>query len=187
VASHSSPTSITRSRRARAGRALSSAGIPDVTPSPDPPFDFTRLGVRVPAVFVSPCIPPNTVLHDRDYEHSSVVATVRKLFCPGSKPLTWREAQAPTFDDVLTLTGDAIRTDVVKLPTPVVSSGIQIQASAEQRTATDLSVLMARAMQYSLAQANLKPAGDVSTLTNAADVSTYLRQAQQNVIAGAGK
>jgi hypothetical protein len=126
------------------------------------------------------------VIHDRDYEHSSVVATVRKLFCPGSKPLTWREAQAPTFDDILTLTGNAIRADV-KLPNPVVSSGIQIQASAEQRGATDLSVLMARAMQYSLDQAGLKSAGDVSTLTNAAEVSKYLREAQQNVIAGAGK
>jgi hypothetical protein len=138
-------------------------------------------------VFVSPCIPPNTVLHDRNYEHSSVVATVRKLFCPGSKPLTWREAQAPTFDDVLTLTGDAIRTDVVKLPKPVVSGGIQIQASAERRTATDLSVLMAKAMEYSLDRANLKSAGDVSSLTSAAEVSNYLRQAQQNVVAGASK
>jgi phospholipase C len=136
---HVTPPTVTRQP--------SSAGVPDVTPSPDPPFDFTRLGVRVPAVFVSPCIPPNTILHDRDYEHSSVVATVRKLFCPGSKSLTWREVQAPTFDDVLTLMGDAIRTDVVKLPMPVVSGGIQIQASAEQRSATDLSVLMARAMQ----------------------------------------
>jgi phospholipase C len=125
-------------------RQPSSTGVPGVTPSPDPPFDFTRLGVRVPVVFISQCIPPNTVLNDRDYEHSSVVATVRKLFCPGSKPLTWREAQASTFDDVLTLTGDAIRTDVVKLPNPAVSQGIQIQATAEQRTATDLSVLMQR-------------------------------------------
>jgi hypothetical protein len=168
-------------------RQPSSTGVPGVTPSPDPPFDFTRLGVRVPVVFISQCIPPNTVLNDRDYEHSSVVATVRKLFCPGSKPLTWREAQASTFDDVLTLTGDAIRTDVVKLPNPAVSQGIQIQATAEQRTATDLSVLMAKAMQNSLDQANLKSAGDVSTLTNAAEVSKYLRESQQNVMAGAAK
>lgn len=67
------------------------------------------------------------------------------------------------------------------------SNGIQIQATAEQRTATDLSVLMAKAMQYSLDQANLKSAGDVSTLTNAAEVSKDLREAQQNVMAGAAK
>jgi phospholipase C len=174
---HVTPPTVTRQP--------SSAGVPDVTPSLDPPFDFTRLGVRVPAVFVSPCIPPHTVLHDRDYEHSSIVATVRKLFCPGSKPLTWREAQAPTFDDVLTLTGDAIRTDVVKLPKPVVSPPIEIQASAGPRTATDLSVLIAKAMQHSIAAEGLKPVGDVSTLTNAAEVSDYLRRAQQVVLTGA--
>jgi phospholipase C len=169
-------------------RQPSSAAAPDVTPSVQPFFDFTRLGVRVPAVFVSPCIPPNTVLSNRDYEHSSVVSTVRKLFCPGSNPLTWREAQAPTFDDVLTLTGSDIRTDVVNLPKPIVSTGIQIQAAAEQRTPTDLSVLMARAMQYSLTAANLKsPPGHPSTLNNAAAVSAYLRQAQKNVATGASK
>jgi phospholipase C len=167
-------------------RQPSSAGVPDVTPSTDPPFDFTRLGVRVPAVFVSPCIPAGTILNSRDYEHSSVVATVRKLFCPGTAPLTWREAQAPTFDDVLTLTGNAIRGDVVVLPKPVVSNGIQIQASAEVRHATDLSVLFARAMQHSMIAQGLKPPpGDASTLTTAAAVSSYLKQAQQRVLAGA--
>ena len=169
-------------------RLPSSAGVPDVTPSVDPAFDFTRLGVRVPAVFVSPCIRPGTVLHDRDYEHSSVVATVRKLFCPGTEPLTWREAQAPTFDDVLVLTGDEIRTDVVDLPIPVVSAGIDLHAAAaaaEPRTPSDLSVLMARAMDHSLKRRGIPPPGDVKTLTTAAEVSRYLRQAQTRSAAGA--
>src|ERR1700757_5093550 len=79
--------------------------FPDVKPSGPPNFfAFPPLGVRGPAVFVSPCIPAGTLLPDRAhmdqfYEHSSVVATVRKLFCPGSQPLNWREAQARTFDD----------------------------------------------------------------------------------------
>jgi hypothetical protein len=42
-------------------------------------------------------------------------------------------------------------------------------------------------MEYSLAQANLKSAGAVSTLTNAAAVSAYLHQAQKNVAAGASQ
>jgi phospholipase C len=142
-------------------RLPSSAGLPEVKASVDPAFDFTRLGVRVPAVFVSPCIAPNTILHDRDYEHSSVVATVRKLFCPGTQPLNWREAQAPTFDDVLVLTGDAIRTDVVDLPAPVVSAGIDVQAVAEPRRPSDLGTLIARAMEYSrnALKAEAVPAG----------------------------
>jgi phospholipase C len=165
------------------------AGLPDVQHSGPPDvFDFTRLGVRVPAVFVSPCIPPNTVLHDRNYEHSSVVATVRKLFCPGSQPLNWREAQAPTFDDVLTLMGSDIRNDVVKLPDPVVSVGVDLAAAAapEPRSPTDLSVLMARAMQHSLIQRGLKPPGDVANLTTSAQVAEFLEQAQQTSKNAAG-
>jgi phospholipase C len=170
-------------------RQPSSAGLPDVKASPDPPFDFTRLGVRVPAVFVSPCIRPNTVLHDRDYEHSSLVATVRKLFCPGTQAFNWREAQAPTFDDVLELTGNDIRTDVVDLPKPVISAGVAgvIGAAAEHRSATDLSVLMAKAMHYQLTARGIVPPGDPKTLTNAADVANYLREAQKRSAAGGAR
>jgi phospholipase C len=154
-----------------------------VTPSGPPDvFDFTRLGVRVPAVFVSPCIPRRTVINDQDYEHSSVVSTVRKLFCPGSKPLTWREAQAATFENVLTLNGKDIRTDIVNLPDPVISAGVTISAATEtaiQRSPTDLSVLMAGAMEYSLKRRGLAPPGDRTTLTNSAQVSAYLKKAQQ--------
>jgi len=164
--------------------------LPDVKHSGPPDvFDFTRLGVRVPAVFVSPCIPPNTVLNTRDYEHSSVVATVRKLFCPDSQPLNWREAQAPTFDDVLTLTGDSIRNDVVELPDPVVSAGIDVSAGAAEpvfRAPTDLSVLMAHTMEFSLEQRGLEPPGDFRTLTNSAEVVAYLQKAQQISKAAAG-
>lgn len=151
-------------------------------PNSGPPFnfDFTRVGVRVPAVFVSPCIPPGTIISDQDYDHCSVVATVRKLFCQGSEPLTWREAQAATFENVLTLEGAAIRTDVVDLPVPPIPVGqVDIHASDEPRTATDLSVLMAQSIHFSLQQRGIKPPGDPATLTTASQVSSYLQQASQ--------
>lgn len=151
-------------------------------PPTGPPynFDFTRLGIRVPAVFVSPCIPPGTIINDQDYEHSSVVATVRKLFCPDTTPLTWREAQAATFENVLTLEGGEIRNDVVDLPAFVTSPGVvNISAAAEKRGPTDLSVLMARTMHYSLQQRGIKPPGDPDALTTAGQVAAYLRQASQ--------
>lgn len=156
-----------------------------VTPSGPPfNFDFTRLGVRVPAVFVSPCIKPGTLINDQDYEHSSVVATVRKLFCPDTTPLTWREAQAATFENMLTLEGDQIRNDVVDLPPVVVSPGVvDINASEEQRGPTDLSVLMARAMYYSMQQRGIKPPGNPDDLTTAGEVSDFLKQAGQLSIA----
>lgn len=54
-------------------------------------FDFSRLGVRVPAVVVSPLIPKNTVDHTV-YDHSSVLATLERKF--GLAPLTERDKAA---------------------------------------------------------------------------------------------
>lgn len=47
--------------------------------STDPPFNFDRLGLRVPAVLVSPRIQPNTIIHQQ-YDHCSIVATVWHLW-----------------------------------------------------------------------------------------------------------
>ncbi len=54
-------------------------------------FDFTRFGVRVPAVAISPLIPPGTVDHTQ-YDHSSVPKLLEQLW--GLEPLTQRAAQA---------------------------------------------------------------------------------------------
>jgi phospholipase C len=180
---HVSPPIITRNPIYNNLPDIEHSGPPDV-------FDFTRLGVRVPAVFVSPCIPPNTVINDQNYDHCSVVSTVRKLFCnPASQPLNWREAQAATFENVLTLTGANIRTDVVPLPDPPDSAGVNINAAAVApipRAPTDLSALMACAMQYSLQQQGLQPPGDCTTLTDSTQVSAYLKQAKQILQNAAG-
>jgi phospholipase C len=65
-------------------------------------FDFTALGPRVPAVIVSPFIPPatvDTVIRD----HATVPATLRALFASDHAPLTQRDGWAPPFNDLLTL------------------------------------------------------------------------------------
>jgi phospholipase C len=65
-------------------------------------FDFTMLGVRVPAVVISPRIPRGTVdSHVRD--HASVPSTLRALFAPAAPPLTARDAWSPPFHGVVTL------------------------------------------------------------------------------------
>jgi len=136
---------------------------------------------------VSPCIPPGTLINDQDYEHSSVVATVRKLFCPGTGPLTWREAQAATFENVLTLEGAAIRNDVVDLPDAVVSPGVaDIQAAQEPRGPTDLSVLMAGSMHFSLEELGIRTPGDPAALTTASQVAAYLQQTRQLALSATG-
>jgi phospholipase C len=67
------------------------------------PFDFRRLGVRVPALVISPLVEPGTadhVVHD----HTSVIATVRDLFAPDQPPLGRRDGTARPFWDLLTRT-----------------------------------------------------------------------------------
>lgn len=91
---------------------------PDGLNATDDPFDFTRLGVRVPTVVVSPWVKKGSVFHapptsDKEgggeyypsqYEHSSIVSTViHKLFSPkeGFKEpeyLTKRDEWAKTFE-----------------------------------------------------------------------------------------
>jgi phospholipase C len=80
---------------------------PDNIPNPDgkiatdPPFDFTRLGVRVPAVLVSPWV-ERVQVDSTLYEHASLPATLRVIFgLPSS--LTARDKAASTFEKNLTL------------------------------------------------------------------------------------
>ncbi|MGP0032133.1 MAG: alkaline phosphatase family protein [Acidimicrobiales bacterium] len=69
-------------------------------------FDFTRFGVRVPAVLVSPLIPAGTVFRvpagTMDLDHTSILKTVEARF--GVPALTARDAAAPDLGGVLTLT-----------------------------------------------------------------------------------
>lgn len=68
-------------------------------------FDFTRFGVRVPAVLISPLIAPGTVYRapsgSAPLDHTSVLKTVEQRW--GLPALTARDAAAPGFGDVLTL------------------------------------------------------------------------------------
>jgi phospholipase C len=63
-------------------------------------FDFTRLGLRVPAVLVSPWIARGVVDSTR-YQHTSIFATLRDLYGIGT--LTKRDAEAKSFASVLSL------------------------------------------------------------------------------------
>ncbi len=64
-------------------------------PTPDG-YDFSGFGVRVPAVIVSPYVPPRSVIRppgETPFDHTSIIATLRKLF--GFAALTPRDAAAP--------------------------------------------------------------------------------------------
>jgi phospholipase C len=75
-------------------------------------FNFDRLGVRVPAILISPWIPKGTVVGaDRVFEHASIPATVSSHFIGNYTASTAREQSAQTFLDLLSL--DTMRTDTV--------------------------------------------------------------------------
>ncbi|XVF05345.1 hypothetical protein REPUB_Repub05bG0164100 [Reevesia pubescens] len=84
---------------------------PDGIIGPDPYyFKFNRLGVRVPTFLISPWIDKATVIHepagptpDSQFEHSSIPATVKKLFNLNSNFLTKRDAWAGTFENYFNL------------------------------------------------------------------------------------
>jgi len=66
-------------------------------------FDFTRFGVRVPAVLISPRIAPGTVFRAKRgvIDHTSLLKTIELRW--NLKPLTNRDKAAPDLGDVLTL------------------------------------------------------------------------------------
>ncbi len=78
---------------------------------PDSGFRFNVLGPRVPTVIVSPRIDQRW--DDTTYDHASIPRTVRKLFAPGTAPLSAREAAAATFEGLVTR--DTPRTDLPDL------------------------------------------------------------------------
>jgi len=90
--------------------------------APDPEFNFTRIGVRVPTVMISPWIDKHTIIskpngpvEDSEFEHTSIAATLKKMFdLPNF--LTKRDEWAGTFEHVF-MNRTEPRTDCpMKLP-----------------------------------------------------------------------
>ncbi|ORZ19826.1 phosphoesterase family-domain-containing protein [Absidia repens] len=81
-----------------------------------PTFDFTRLGIRVPAIMISPWIQRGLVLpQNHQLEHASISSTLHDLF--GTPYLTRRDQQANTFHQFANLASP--RSDCpVSLPEP---------------------------------------------------------------------
>nr|CAD1824371.1 unnamed protein product [Ananas comosus var. bracteatus] len=73
------------------------------------PLPFDRLGVRIPTIMVSPWIKKGTVVNrpkgpypNSEFEHSSIPATIKKIFNLTSDFLTKRDAWAGTFEHIFT-------------------------------------------------------------------------------------
>jgi phospholipase C len=94
-------------------------------------FDFTRFGVRVPAVLVSPLIPAGTIYRVPDgstpIDHTSVLKTIEQRW--GLPALTARDAAAPGLGGALTLT--IPRTDDPLAGVATLTAGGQNPAAGE--------------------------------------------------------
>jgi len=66
------------------------------------PFAFDRLGVRVPAILISPWVAAGSVINDT-FDHASIPATVTEFFQLPDVPRSQRELNANTFLGNLTL------------------------------------------------------------------------------------
>lgn len=119
-------------------------------------FGFDRLGVRVPAVVVSPYTKKGTIIgtpgDGRNYDHSSIVATAVKQF--GLSNLTNRDRQAPLLGVALNL--PVIRDDApMKLPnrasdgaitapgTPSLTTGLRDYAPLSENQRSFLALALA--------------------------------------------
>ena len=141
----------------------------------DPPFDFTRLGVRVPAILISPYIVPGTIDH-RIYDHGSIIATALKLLLPNvaNSNLTLRDKLANTFEDNLTL--QLPRTDRIDL-----GVGAESQPPTPAQLAQPINDhLKAQVHQAVMLEQNLPPAQrsgiDPNTIKSEAQAAAYLQR-----------
>lgn len=64
------------------------------------PFDFKRLGVRVPAILVSPWIRKNTIIQN-ELDHASILKWLEQKY--HLEPMTERDKAAQSFASVLSL------------------------------------------------------------------------------------
>ncbi|MBV8684491.1 MAG: hypothetical protein JO111_16565 [Caulobacteraceae bacterium] len=135
-------------------------------------FDFTRFGVRVPAVLVSPLITAGTVFRGSGpIDHTSVLKTVQERW--GVAPLTARDKAAASLGDVLTLAQP--RTD-----DPL--SGVTVPASAvlhpQASTPSKIDMIQAKrvaALPIRNEKGHYGETGRLPPLSSAADVSDFIR------------
>jgi phospholipase C len=157
---------------------------PSIPPAADLPpnseFAFDRLGVRVPAVLVSPYIAPGTII-SQQFEHSSIIATVRKLFGPGAPPLG-RDASAATFDLAGIKTLDKPRTDNVDFRIRrAAAAGAASEASAANTRASDLATLMVRQMHSTLRRLDMPSPIEPHRVVTDQQASDFMRTAAQMI------
>ena len=145
-------------------------------------FDFTRFGVRVPAVLVSPLIPEGTILHAPNdgrppFDHTSIVATLRARFGIGA--LGKRDAAAPDVGSILTLHTPRTDDPLAAIKPPTAAAPV-LQAGSPPVGAAPSAFLEAKALAAAALPVPKDPIADpeaeVKTLRSAADQFSFIQE-----------
>ena len=145
-------------------------------------FDFTRFGVRVPAVLVSPLIPAGTILHaptdgQPPFDHTSIIATLRARFGIGA--LGQRDAAASNVGPALTLPAPRTDDPLAAIQPPTAADPV-LQAGSPPVGAAPSSFLEAKALAAAALPVPTDPIADpqatVKKLRTAADQYTFIQQ-----------
>jgi len=159
-----------------------------------PAFDFTRLGVRVPAIIVSPYIEAGKI-DSTVYDHTSIIATARKLFLSDKldNPEKWnehflteRDKAAATFDQLLTR--DTPRQDVVNFkaaqgPDIALVADLQHTSSLNKPLSSHQQALVQHAFELEQELPPGRRSGVVSPkeIQTEGQASTYLRTVAEEI------
>jgi phospholipase C len=134
-------------------------------------FDFTRFGVRVPAVLVSPWISPGTVFRQPSgtLDHTSILATVERRF--GVPPLTARDRAAPDLGAALTETSPRSDDPLQGVSAPAASPG-----NPSVGLPSDLQQINAELVARLPAPGQPQAQGELSTLNTTDDYTSFIRR-----------
>jgi phospholipase C len=156
-------------------------------------FDFRRFGVRVPAVVVSPFVPPGSVFRapqgKTPFDHTSILATVERRFA--IKPLSKRDVVSPDVSIAMSLSQP--RQDSSPLTIVIPEMEMLLDARGRNEIAStplnDLQQSMVTAMHFAAfgtpreepqgAEAELEPTRQPETVRTVGDAFAYIRSARQ--------
>jgi phospholipase C len=144
-------------------------------------FTFERLGVRVPAVVISPWIPKNRIDH-QTYDHPSIPATLQALFAIPA--LTNRDAAAHDVTSLLSL--PAPRSDTpASLPDPVFPAAPPVAQALPPNGPVDSRSLpsflhLAMRREVALSDPTAQPAiiARVQAIRTRGEAAQYIQQVQ---------
>jgi phospholipase C len=139
-------------------------------------FDFTRFGVRVPTVLVSPLIAAGTVFRvpagGVPLDHTSIMKTVQQRW--GLPALTARDAAAPSVADVLSLTTPRTDDPLAGVTVPV-AAGLGPAAGEPSHMQRVQAELISRRFPAGVAPApDAAPDAAVTARLTAADYASYI-------------